>query len=134
MFKLCKRENIRTCSEPDFSNEYFKILYDAETSYYFNLSSKSFQYLLYIYKSGIEFYSNEVINEEYAEFLTDKLNSILVLDSQIQNDLKLLQLKININNRLNELEEPKIKTLFEKKLKEETNKKITINLWVSLGS
>ena len=124
MFKLCKRENIRTCSEPDFSNEYFKILYDAETSYYFNLSSKSFQYLLYVYKSGIEFYSNEVINEEYAEFLTDKLNSILVLDSQIQNDLKLLQLKININNRLNELEEPKIKTLFEKKLKEETNKKI----------
>ena len=124
MFKLCKRENIRTCSEPDFSNEYFKILYDAETSYYFNLSSKSFQYLLYVYKSGIEFYSNEVINEEYAEFLTDKLNSILVLDSQIQNDLKLLQLKININNRLNELEEPKIKALFEKKLKEETNKKI----------
>jgi len=124
MFKACKKENKRICSEPDFSNEYFKLLYDAETSYYFNLSPKTFEYLLYVYKSGIDFYSYEIKNDDYAEFLTNKLKSVLDLNSQMQYYLNFLQLKTNINNKLKQLEEPEMKALFEKKLKEETNKKI----------
>ena len=124
MFKACKKEDKRICLEPDFSNEYFKILYDAETTYYFNLSPKTFEYLLYVYKSGIDFYSNEIINKDYAEFLTNKLNSVLLLNSQMQYYLNFIKLKTNINNKLKQLEEPEMKAVFEKKLKEETNKKI----------
>ena len=124
MFKACKKEDKRTCSEPDFSNEYFKILYDAETSYYFNLSPKTYEYLLYVYKGGIDFYTNEIKNDDYAEFLTNKLNSVLALNSEIQYNLKLLQFKTNINNKLNQFEKPEMKALFEKQMKELTNKKI----------
>ena len=122
MLKTSKIEDIIICSEPDFSKEYFRILYDSETSYYFNLSSSTFKYLLYVYKIGINFYSKK--NESYCEFLTNKLNSILLLNKEIQYNLKLLQLKTNINNKLMQLEKPEIKALLEKELKEESNKKI----------
>ena len=55
MIKPPKRDEIILCSESDFSKEYFKVLYDSETSYYFDLSPSSFKYLLYVYKVGINF-------------------------------------------------------------------------------
>ena len=121
MIKTSEKKEI-ICSEPDFSKEYFKILYDSETSYYYNLSPSSFKYLLYVYSIGIDFYSNK--NEEYVKFLTNKLNSVFKLNFDIEYRLKLLQLKANINNKLEQLEKPEIKASLEKKLKEESEKKI----------
>ena len=121
MLKVAEKEEI-ICSEHDFSKEYFKILYDSETSYYYNLSPSSFKYLLYVYKIGIDFYSRK--NAEYAEFLTNKLNSTFRLNLEIEFRLKLLQLKTNINNKLEQMEKPEIKASLEKKLKEESEKKI----------
>ena len=121
MLKVAEKEEI-ICSEHDFSKEYFKILYDSETSYYYNLSPSSFKYLLYVYKIGIDFYSRK--NAEYAKFLTNKLNSTFRLNLEIEFRLKLLQLKTNINNKLEQMEKPEIKASLEKKLKEESEKKI----------
>ena len=121
MLKVAEKEEI-ICSEHDFSKEYFKILYDSETSYYYNLSPSSFKYLLYVYKIGIDFYSRK--NAEYAKFLTNKLNSAFRLNLEIEFRLKLLQLKTNINNKLEQMEKPEIKASLEKKLKEESEKKI----------
>jgi len=121
MLKVAEKEEI-ICSEHDFSKEYFKILYDSETSYYYNLSPSSFKYLLYVYKIGIDFYSRK--NAEYAKFLTNKLNSTFRLNLEIEIRLKLLQLKTNINNKLEQMEKPEIKASLEKKLKEESEKKI----------
>ena len=121
MLKVAEKEEI-ICSEHDFSKEYFKILYDSETSYYYNLSPSSFKYLLYVYKIGIDFYSRK--NAEYAIFLTNKLNSTFRLNLEIEFRLKLLQLKTNINNKLEQMEKPEIKASLEKKLKEESEKKI----------
>ena len=121
MLKVAEKEEI-ICSEHDFSKEYFKILYDSETSYYYNLSPSSFKYLLYVYKIGINFYSRK--NAEYAKFLTNKLNSAFRLNLEIEFRLKLLQLKTNINNKLEQMEKPEIKASLEKKLKEESEKKI----------
>ena len=121
MLKVAEKEEI-ICSEHDFSKEYFKILYDSETSYYYNLSPSSFKYLLYVYKIGIDFYSRK--NAEYAKFLTNKLNSTFHLNLEIEFRLKLLQLKTNINNKLEQMEKPEIKASLEKKLKEESEKKI----------
>ena len=121
MLKVAEKEEI-ICSEHDFSKEYFKILYDSETSYYYNLSPSSFKYLIYVYKIGIDFYSRK--NAEYAEFLTNKLNSTFRLNLEIEFRLKLLQLKTNINNKLEQMEKPEIKASLEKKLKEESEKKI----------
>jgi len=121
MLKVAEKEEI-ICSENDFSKEYFKILYDSETSYYYNLSPSSFKYLLYVYKIGIDFYSRK--NAEYAKFLTNKLNSTFRLNLEIEFRLKLLQLKTNINNKLEQMEKPEIKASLEKKLKEESEKKI----------
>ena len=121
MLKVAEKEEI-ICSEHDFSKEYFKILYDSETSYYYNLSPSSFKYLLYVYKIGIDFYSKK--NAEYAKFLTNKLNSTFRLNLEIEFRLKLLQLKTNINNKLEQMEKPEIKASLEKKLKEESEKKI----------
>ena len=121
MLKVAEKEEI-ICSEHDFSKEYFKILYDSETSYYYNLSPSSFKYLLYVYKIGIDFYSRK--NAEYSKFLTNKLNSTFRLNLEIEFRLKLLQLKTNINNKLEQMEKPEIKASLEKKLKEESEKKI----------
>ena len=121
MLKVAEKEEI-ICSEHDFSKEYFKILYDSETSYYYNLSPSSFKYLLYVYKIGIDFYSRK--NAEYAKFLTNKLNSAFRLNLEIEFRLKLLQLKTYINNKLEQMEKPEIKASLEKKLKEESEKKI----------
>ena len=121
MLKVAEKEEI-ICSEHDFSKEYFKILYDSETSYYYNLSPSSFKYLIYVYKIGIDFYSRK--NAEYAKFLTNKLNSAFRLNLEIEFRLKLLQLKTNINNKLEQMEKPEIKASLEKKLKEESEKKI----------
>ena len=121
MLKVAEKEEI-ICSEHDFSKEYFKILYDSETSYYYNLSPSSFKYLLYVYKIGIDFYSRK--NAEYAKFLTNKLNSTFRLNLEIEFRLKLLQLKTNINKKLEQMEKPEIKASLEKKLKEESEKKI----------
>ena len=121
MLKVAEKEEI-ICSEHDFSKEYFKILYDSETSYYYNLSPSSFKYLLYVYQIGIDFYSRK--NAEYAKFLTNKLNSTFRLNLEIEFRLKLLQLKTNINNKLEQMEKPEIKASLEKKLKEESEKKI----------
>jgi len=121
MLKVAEKEEI-ICSEHDFSKEYFKILYDSETSYYYNLSPSSFKYLIYVYKIGIDFYSRK--NAEYAKFLTNKLNSAFRLNLEIEFRLKLLQLKTYINNKLEQMEKPEIKASLEKKLKEESEKKI----------
>ena len=121
MLKVAEKEEI-ICSEHDFSKEYFKILYDSETYYYYNLSPSSFKYLLYVYKIGIDFYSRK--NAEYAKFLTNKLNSTFRLNLEIEFRLKLLQLKTYINNKLEQMEKPEIKASLEKKLKEESEKKI----------
>ena len=120
MIKTAKNEEKIFCSEKDFSKEYFKILYDSETSYYFNLSQSAFKYLLYVYKVGIDFYSEK--NEMYAQFLTKKLNAIFDLNSEVEYGLKLLQLKTNINNKLEQLDKPENKALLYKKLKEESEK------------
>ena len=117
MFKACKKENKRICSEPDFSNEYFKLLYDAETSYYFNLSPKTFEYLLYVYKSGIDFYSYEIKNDDYAEFLTNKLKSVLDLNSQMQYYLNFLQLKTELRQQRNNFIKSARNKLFNKFIK-----------------
>ena len=122
MTEISKRGEKISCSEPDFSKEYFKILYDSETSYYFNLTPSSYKYLLYVYKVGIDFYSKR--NKNYANFLTNKLNSIIELNSEIQYDLQLLQLKTNINKKIKELEKPENKALLNQKLKEKSEKKI----------
>ena len=121
MLKVAEKEEI-ICSEHDFSKEYFKILYDSETSYYYNLSPSSFKYLIYVYKIGIDFYSRK--NAEYAKFLTNKLNSAFRLNLEIEFRLKLLQLKTYINNKLEQMEKPEIKASLEEKLKEESEKKI----------
>lgn len=122
MIKSPKRDEIILCSESDFSKEYFKVLYDSETSYYFDLSPSSFKYLLYVYKVGINFYSQK--NESYSKFLTNKLKSIIELNSEIQYNLKLLNIKNNINNKLLEMEKPEINALLEKKMRAKSNKKI----------
>ena len=122
MIKSPKRDEIILCSESDFSIEYFKVLYDSETSYYFDLSPSSFKYLLYVYKVGINFYSQK--NESYSKFLTNKLKSIIELNSEIQYNLKLLNIKNNINNKLLEMEKPEINALLEKKMRAKSNKKI----------
>ena len=122
MIETSKKEDIILCSEPDFSKEYFKVLYDSETSYYYNLSSSSFKYLLYVYKIGIDFYCKK--NESYANFLTNKLNAIFDLNSEIEPCLKLLQLKTYIKNKLEEFEKPENNALLNKQMEEESKKKI----------
>ena len=122
MIETLEKEEIISCSEPDFSNEYFKILYDSETSYYFNLTSSSYKYLLYVYKIGIDFYSKHNIN--YSKFLTNKLNSLLELNSEVEQGLKLLQIKTNIINKLEQIEKPEVKVLLDKQMEDESEKRI----------
>ena len=122
MIKTAKNVEKIFCSEKDFSKEYFKVLYDAETSYYDNLSQSTFKYLIYVYKVGIDFYSDK--NESYSKFLTNKLNAIFDLNSEVEFGLKILQLKTNINNKLDQLDKPENKVLLDKQLKEESEKKI----------
>ena len=122
MNKTCNKEEMILCTEQDFSKIYFEVLYNAETSYYFHLNQSRFNYLLYVYDTGIKFYSKK--NEKYAKFLTNKLNSIKKLNTEINKRLKSLYLKTKIKNKLAELETSNKKASLDIKLKEESLKKI----------
>ena len=121
MIKIEKRQPI-ICSKSEFPKIFFKLMYDSETSYYSDPSSSSFKYLLYLYKNGMDYYSK--INEKYVKFLTMRMNSLITLHFEIENNLKLIYLKNNIKNKLNQLEQPKEKALLEQKLKEISKEKI----------
>ena len=97
-------------------------MYDSETSYYSNPSSSSFKYLLYIYKKGMDYYTKK--NEKYVKFLTIRMNSLITLHFDIENNLKLIYLINNIKKNINKLEEPKENDLLENKLKEISKDKI----------
>ena len=97
-------------------------MYDSETSYYSNPSSSSFKYLLYLYKRGMDYYTKK--NEKYVKFLTMRMNSLITLHFDIENNLKLIYLKNNIKNKINKLEQPKENALLETKLKEISKEKI----------
>ena len=116
-----KRETV-SITIIDFPEIYFKLMYDAETSYYSDPSTSSFNYLLYIYKKGMDFYAK--INEKYVNLLTMRMNSIINLHFDIENNIKMIYLKENIRYKLKQLEEPKEKELLEKKIREESKEKI----------
>ena len=63
-------------------------------------------------------------NEQYVKYLTARMNSLITLHFELENDLKILYLKNNIKQKLNQLNQPKEKELLEKKLKEESKEKI----------
>ena len=121
MIKINKSEPI-SCSKSDFPKIFFKLMYESETSYYSNPSVSLLNYLLSLYKQGMDYYSK--VNEKYVKFLTMRMNSIISLDAEIETRLKLLYLKNNIKNKLNILEKTKEKELLEKKLKEESKQKL----------
>ena len=109
-------------SKKNFPKIFFKLMYDTETSYYSNPSTSSFYFLIKIYKTGMDYYSK--INEEYVKYLTARMNSLITLHYELENNFKVIYLKNNIKNKLNKLEQPKEKALFEKKLFEESKEKI----------
>jgi hypothetical protein len=95
-------------------------MYDKEASFYSNPSIASLNYLLSLYKEGMDFYSK--VNEKYVKFLTTRMNSMLTLENEMEAKIKLLYLIKKIRNKLNQLEQPKEKELLEKELKEKSNK------------
>ena len=111
MIKNNKREPI-SISKSNFPKIFFKLMYDSETSYYSNPSSSSFNYLLCLYKIGMDYYAK--INEKYVKFLTMRMNSLITLHFDIEKDFKLLYLKENIKNKLKQLEQPKEKEISTK--------------------
>ena len=108
---------------PNFGKKFFKLMYDSETSYYSNPSNSSFKYLMYLYKEGIDYFLDKN-KDQYVKLLTVRMDSLITLHFEIENNLKLIYLKHNIRKKLNKLEEPKEKALLEKKLKEESKEKI----------
>ena len=121
MIKNNKREPI-SITKSNFPKIFFKLMYDSETSYYSDPSSSTFNYLLCLYKIGMDYYAK--INEKYVKFLTTRMNSLITLHFDIENNIKLLYLKENIRNKLKQLEQPEEKELLEKRLKEESKEKI----------
>ena len=121
MIENNKRKPI-SITKSNFSRIFFKLMYDGETSYYSDPSTLSFNYLIYLYKRGMDYYAK--INENYVVLLTMRMNSIINLHFDIERNIKWIQLKENIKNKLKRLEEPKEKELFEKKLKDESSEKI----------
>ena len=107
----------------NFEKIFFKFLYDSETSYYSNPSNSLFKYLIHLYKEGMDYFLDKN-NDKYVKLLTIRMNSLITLHFEIENNLKLICLKHNIRKKLNKLEEPKEKVLLEKKLKEESKEKI----------
>ena len=102
---------------------FFKLMYDTETLYYSNPSNSSFNYLMHLYKEGIDYFLDKN-NDQYVKLLTVRMNSLINLHFEIENNLKLIYLKHNIMKKLNKLEEPKKNALLEKKLNEESKEKI----------
>lgn len=109
-------------SKSDFPKLFFKLMYEYETSYYSDPSNSLFNYLIHLYKIGMDYYSK--INEQYVKYLTMRLNSLITLHFEIENNLKLIYLKNYIKTKLNQMENPKQKDLLYKKLKNESKEKI----------
>ena len=107
----------------NYGKKFFKLMYDSETSYYSNPSNSSFKYLMCLYKKGIDYFLDKD-NDQYVKLLTVRMNSLITLHFEIENNLKFIYLKYNIIKKLNKFKEPKEKSLLEQKLKEESKEKI----------
>ena len=117
------QETSKICSaKENFPKIFFKSMYDREASYYSDPSTSSFNYLMSLYKKGLDYYAK--VDEQYVKYLTARMNSLITLHFELEKDLKVLYLKSNIKKKLNKLEQAKEKELFEKKLFEESKEKI----------
>ena len=117
------QETAKICSaKENFPKIFFKSMYDKEASYYSDPTTSSFNYLMCLYKKGLDYYTK--VDEQYVKYLTARMNSLITLHFELEKDLKVLYLKSNIKKKLNKLEQAKEKELFEKKLFEESKEKI----------
>ena len=65
MFKIDNKKLI-ICPKSQFPKVFFKLMYDKEASFYSNPTISSLNYLLSLYKEGMDFYSK--MNEKYVKF------------------------------------------------------------------